>query len=180
MKSCNTLNQRSSLSGSLEPSSISGLISYIQTVHHGYAKKEIPLLADHLINAVVNSGGKYPELQRVSILFGALVKEIGLLIEKEELIQFPRIAAKQKQRMIDVHERGDLVVMKNHISIFEEESNRLKGIMAEIRRQTNNYTYPRKASPVHHLALASLEMLEINLYRHLYLDNKLFSKVSRS
>lgn len=156
------------------------LIDHIVDTHHTYVKNELPLIFGYLQKVASKHGEKHPELFKIFELFAAVKEELELHIQKEEQILFPRI--KEIERLSDentgIHISSSFIAAP--VTIMEHEHDHAGSMMAEIRRLTNNYTPPADACTTYKLSFAALQAFELDLHRHVHLENNiLFPKALR-
>jgi regulator of cell morphogenesis and NO signaling len=157
----------------VETFSASELARYIVARHHSYTKKELPRIMSYLLKISSSHGDRHPEMIKVAALFAELCEEMELHMQKEEVILFPRIQKLQKQKELGLLDRSDIIYLKSPILMMEAEHDHAGNIMSQIRKLTNNYTAPKNTCTTFQLALSALEIFEIDLHRHVHLENNL-------
>ncbi|MGH2552384.1 MAG: hemerythrin domain-containing protein, partial [Chitinophagaceae bacterium] len=160
--------------------SLSQLSEYIVMTHHSYVKKEMPQILSYLKKVADKHGARHPEMLKVYELFAAVMEEMGFHMQKEELILFPRIREVETL----VAQGTDIRISQNYIlspiSLMEQEHDHAGEMLAEINTLTSNYTPPSDACTTFRLSLAALQTFEMDLHRHVHLENNiLFPKAMK-
>lgn len=153
--------------------SLNELSDYIVSTHHSYVKNELPLIFGYLQKVASKHGERHPELFKIFELFDAVKEEMELHMQKEEKILFPRI--NEVERM--VKENTPLHISSTFIgapvSVMEQEHDHAGSMMAGIRELSNNYTPPADACTTYKLSFAALQAFELDLHRHVHLENNI-------
>ncbi len=150
---------------------LSQLVDYILNVHHKYVKESIPLIRMHLDKVVTKHGEKYPQMQKIQILFNKAATELETHMMKEELILFPRIKA-----MESTVKAGDPfihIAVESPIKMMEKEHVIAGDLLAEIKKLSNNYTPAQDACTTHRVCIEELKMFENDLHKHVHLENNI-------
>jgi len=153
--------------------SIPLLSSYITEVHHRYVREVLPSLR-YYTNRVANAHGKSDErLYRVEELVQVLEEAMTSHMLEEEESVFPAMVAAAKGQPSSMD-------MNKLIDSMEAEHVEVGGILAEIRKLTDNFTPPEHACSSYSVLFASLADFEKDLHRHVFLENHvLFAKYQR-
>ena len=90
-------------------------------------------------------GERHPELFKIFELFAAVKEEMGMHMQKEELVLFPRVSRKWKDWLSMNMETLSINIsyLLAPITMMEQEHDHAGALMAEIRQLTNNYTPPQ-------------------------------------
>jgi regulator of cell morphogenesis and NO signaling len=153
--------------------SISQLIDYIISNHHSYVKKELPRILGYLNKVASKHTDRHPEIKKVEELFTEVKQEMELHMQKEEMIVFLRIQELEKQYAAGLADKRNIVYLQSPVMVLEEEHERAGDLMTQIKRLTNHYTAPPDACTTYRMVLSALEIFEIDLHRHVHLENNL-------
>ena len=153
--------------------SLAQLSEHIVSTHHNYVKNEMPALLGYLQKVASKHGDRHPEMNKVFQIFGAVKEEMEFHMQKEEMVLFPRIKDIENQ----IQEGKKVVVSSSYlqspINMMEEEHDHAGSMLAEIRNLTNNYNPPADACTTYQLSFASLQAFELDLHRHVHLENNI-------
>jgi regulator of cell morphogenesis and NO signaling len=149
------------------------LADHIVNTHHAYVKNELPLILGYLQKVASKHGERHPELYKIFELFAAVKEEMELHMQKEERILFPRIG--ETERLVADH--ATLSINKNFLAapvlMMEQEHDHAGSMMAEIRKLSNNYVPPADACTTYRLSFSALQAFEMDLHRHVHLENNI-------
>lgn len=151
--------------------SLTQLTDYIVMTHHAYVKHEMPSIFKYLQKVTSKHGQRHPVMYNVFEKFTALQKEMIQHMEKEELVIFPLIKALERTEDKNKHQNTDLFYLQSPITMLEEEHDHAGHLLEEIRELTTNYTPPADACTTYRLSFASLQTFELDLHRHVHLEN---------
>ncbi|HQX95808.1 MAG TPA: iron-sulfur cluster repair di-iron protein [Chitinophagaceae bacterium] len=153
--------------------SLAQLSEHIVSTHHNYVKNEMPALHGYLQKVASKHGDRHPEMNKVFQIFVAVKEEMEFHMQKEEMVLFPRIKDIENQ----IQEGKKVVVSSSYlqspINMMEEEHDHAGSMLAEIRNLTNNYNPPADACTTYQLSFASLQAFELDLHRHVHLENNI-------
>jgi len=153
--------------------SLAQLSEHIVSTHHNYVKNEMPALHGYLQKVASKHGDRHPEMNKVFQIFGAVKEEMEFHMQKEEMVLFPRIKDIENQ----IQEGKKVVInssyLQSPINMMEQEHDHAGSMLAEIRNLTNNYTPPADACTTYQLSFASLQAFELDLHRHVHLENNI-------
>jgi regulator of cell morphogenesis and NO signaling len=149
--------------------SLTELAEYIVRVHHSYVKQTMPEILGYLLRVAAKHGDRFPYMKEVHALFSEVNEELTQHLMKEERIVFPRI----KQLELSDAPIHAVDLINAPISIMEDEHEEAGTALAKIRELTNNYTAPVGACTTFQLSLASLQAFELDLHRHVHLENNI-------
>lgn len=153
---------------------LSDLCDYIVKTHHKYVKTEMPQIYGWLEKIVSKHGERHPELYKIFETFAAVKEEMEQHMQKEELILFPRI--KELQRLADKENANlqlNITYLQSPISVMEQEHDHAGSLLNEIRVLSNDYTPPQDACTTYQLSFAALKAFELDLHRHVHLENNM-------
>ncbi|MCY7311889.1 MAG: iron-sulfur cluster repair di-iron protein [Chitinophagaceae bacterium] len=153
--------------------SLAQLSEYIVLIHHSFVKKESPAILGYLQKVASKHGDRHPEMIKVLQLFTAVKEEMEHHMQKEELVLFPRIKEVEKI----VNEGKEIIINHTYllspINMMEQEHDHAGSLLAEIRNLTDNFTPPVDACTTYRLIYAALEAFELDLHRHVHLENNI-------
>lgn len=159
----------SDLPGKKSPSQ---LIDYIIGKHHIFTVQELERLAPLMEKVCQRHGEQHPELFKLQTVFLALSDSLIPHMRKEENVLFPYIQQLESSSLngtsaapphFGTVENPIRMMMADH----EQDGERLR-IMREI---SNDYTLPDGACPSFTALYAGLQDLEMDLHRHIHLEN---------
>ena len=140
------------------------LIRHIVTEHHGYLRRNLPVIADG-----VSARGDV----ELAAAFGRLRQELMLHLTKEESVLFPAIdRLESAQASGEPLPKAYFGSMRLPVQILEEEHHIADVALARIRELTDGFTVPRGELG------AALKALDADLHEHMRLENEvLFPRV---
>ncbi len=150
--------------------SLTELINYIVSTHHAYTKKELPQIFAWLQKVSAKHGDRHPELYRIFECFVSLKEELENHMKKEELILFPRI--KELENSKDYSKLGSHY-LQAPVDVMEHEHEHAGNLLKEIHHYSHNYAPPADACTTYRLSFAALQAFEIDLHRHIHLENNI-------
>jgi regulator of cell morphogenesis and NO signaling len=150
---------------------LSDLVEYIISIHHQYVKDIVPVIRQHVDKVVAKHGENFPFMIKVRSLFNRVADDLISHMMKEELILFPRI--KSMESILDEGDAAVRVALENPIRIMEQEHELAGELMAEIKKLSNNYQPVENACMTHRVCLEELRMFEIDLHKHVHLENNI-------
>jgi len=150
----------------------SRLILHIVRTHHQYVRCELPRLLEVAQKLAGKHGDRAPELKKVECLAGALRDEMFAHLEKEEQVLFPYISHMEEAVAgFASPERACFQTVAQPISMMVLEHESAKGLVAEMRKVTNEFKAPAWACPTHLVLYAGLQQFEHDLRQHVHLEN---------
>ena len=152
-----------------EKMSATELIDHILKYHHFYVKEYGSTIKDHLDKVAFKHGDKYPWMQEVAADYTAVLNELLLHMQKEEILLFPRIERMEKS------EKGTYPInfISAPIGVMEAEHEVAGQHMEHIKELTNNYSWPETACTTHQVSMLELKEFEENLHQHVHLENNI-------
>lgn len=155
------------------------LIDYIINVHHAYANQILPSLEANLVSFANSHQKQFPEMPQLVAAFSNLSTLIIAHNRHEEEIIFPYI--KQIDNTFRRKESyGGLFVrtLRKPFHSVDGEHKHIGELFQDIRRLTNNYTFPDSACTSHRVVFQKLQEFDNDMVQHNYLENNvLFPKV---
>ena len=152
-----------------EKMSATELIAYILEYHHFYVKEYGETIKQHLDKVAFKHGERFPWMNEVATDFTALLNDLLLHMQKEEIMLFPRI-----ERM-EQNEKG--TYPPNYIiapiGVMEADHEVAGQCMEHIKQLTNNYSWPETACNTFRVSMLELKEFEENLHQHVHLENNI-------
>jgi regulator of cell morphogenesis and NO signaling len=150
------------------------LIDYIESNHHAYVRKAVPLIQQRLVKVVKAHGQKHKELVEIAELFEDVTEEMALHMQKEEKTLFPYIREiAETVKNSGKYTRPGFVTIRNPISVMEFEHERAGTAMKNICRISGFYEPPADACTTYRLCLTELDEFERDLHKHVHLENNI-------
>lgn len=153
--------------------SLTELTAYIESTHHQYVRRQLPLIHGYLLKIASKHGSRHPELHKILENFTAIQEEMELHMLKEEKVLFPRIREIENLSKWNTPLSVSSTFISAPVSMMEQEHEHAGSLMAEIRSLSNNYKAPADACTTYQLSFASLQAFEEDLHRHVHLENNL-------
>jgi regulator of cell morphogenesis and NO signaling len=150
------------------------LIRHIVSTHHAYVRSEVPRLTQLAQRCAVKHGQAHPEFIQIENQLSQLANELLFHLDKEERILFPYIEALEASRNQGAkapHACFSSVESPIAAMLLEHES--AGALLNEMRTATNGFTPPEGACPTLVGFLHSLNAFEVDLHRHVHLENNL-------
>jgi regulator of cell morphogenesis and NO signaling len=150
------------------------LSDYIYNQHHLYFYQERPIISDLVDKVVGRHGEHFPVLFEVEKLYRLLEQELANHFMKEEKVLFPFIKElTQAKKTGDLSYLQDLPSVQHPVEMMEKDHDDAGGLLAEIRKATDNYTPPAGSCNSFNLLYKKLEALEADLHLHVHLENNI-------
>jgi regulator of cell morphogenesis and NO signaling len=151
------------------------LIEHIVGTHHAYLKREFAPLSARIEKVYRVYNEKYgPTLTGLPELFASLRSELEAHLQKEEMILFPAITAREAAAIdgspLPPAPCGSL---SHPIRVMEAEHDSAGAALARIREITANYAVPEYACITYKSLMAGLQELERDLHMHIHLENNI-------
>jgi regulator of cell morphogenesis and NO signaling len=151
------------------------LVDHIVAVHHGYLRSELPVLEARLAKVADAHRERHGEmLSALGAVFRELLGELGPHLQKEERALFPVIRQYEQ-----AHEAGGrrpvppFGSVRNPIRVMEREHQSAGHALGELRRLSGDYTVPPDGCATFRALYEGLERLEMDLHRHIHLENNI-------
>ncbi len=154
--------------------SLDVLATHIQTTHHGYVEKQIPILKQYLRKICDVHGDKHPELHEIEKLFNESAGEFTLHMKKEEMMLFPFI-----RRMVNAQERGEKVespqfgTIENPVEMMMHDHTAEGERFRKIFELSSGYTPPEDGCNTYKVTYALLKEFEEDMHLHIHLENNI-------
>ena len=150
------------------------LIDYIINVHHAYLGDTIPALKSAMFSFIEGHKKKFPELEKMLIVFTELTTILLLQNKHEEEIIFPYIKQLESTyRRKEVY--GNLFVrtLRKPLSNLEKENDTIRKLLAEMELLANGYIFPSNACTTHQVIYHRLKEFHGDLVQHKHLENNI-------
>lgn len=147
------------------------LIRYIESTHHVYVKKTLPMLGEYTTTVLRAHGQNHGELFKVHKLFHGLKTELEQHLIKEEELLFPAIREYLGAPRKDLLEKIRSVMCE---TIGEHET--AGGVLKELRKITGDYSTPADGCSTYRTTYEKMEELESDLFKHIHLENNILFK----
>lgn len=149
------------------------LIDHIVNTHHGYLKKELPVISEYIAKILRVHGIHHGEsLFRLHTLFHTLKTELEQHLIKEEELLFPLIQEYEKHPSKEIYDKLTKVMAET-----EGEHDGAGDLLKQMRAITDQYTMPADGCTTYALTYQKLEALESDMFQHVHLENNiLFSR----
>lgn len=160
---------------------LDALADYIIKTYHQNADKQIQVIKPELEKACRQHGEQYPVLVEIKELFDEAAGIIAVHQKKEELILFPfirKMADAKKNNKEFVKPRATKSV-ESPVEMLTHEHTLQSEIFQRMAELSGHYTSPNPEGTLTE-TLDLLKEFEINLHKHLHLENNiLFPKALR-
>ena len=156
--------------------SLDALIAHIVEYHHQYIKKTLPEILVNLDSLCGQSGMRYPDILEIRRLFEAGAQGLISHLHKEETVLFPYMRNLEAARAAGQPLPGfHCATVGVPVSIMIEEHGIENERLGRIAILGGSYEMQRWVDPLWEKALRQLRNFELNLHRHIHLeDNLLF------
>ncbi|MDD5260980.1 MAG: iron-sulfur cluster repair di-iron protein [Methylacidiphilales bacterium] len=149
------------------------LADYIVETHHGYLRRELPRLHAMSERVAQVHGPHAPSLVEVFEVFCGMEEELNSHILKEEQILFPAIAGMSRGETGPIRLDGP-------ISCMIHEHDDAGQALTRLHELTAGYQPPAEACNTYRALFAGLQDLEVDLHRHIHLENSVLFPAARS
>jgi regulator of cell morphogenesis and NO signaling len=154
---------------------LDALANYIVTTYHRYADQQIQVIKPALEKASQQHGDRHPGLLEIKKLFDAAAGVIAVHQKKEELILFPFI-----RKMADAEKNNKTFVrppatrsVESPGDMLTHEHYQQSDLFQQIAEISQDYTSPDGVNGAFKDSLSLLKEFELNLHRHLHLENNI-------
>jgi regulator of cell morphogenesis and NO signaling len=154
---------------------LDALSDYIVTTYHRYADKQIQVIKPALERACQEYGEQHPALPEIKKLFDAAAGQIAVHQKKEELILFPFI-----RKMADAEKNNKAFVrppatksVENPVDMLTHEHYQQSELFEKIAEISQDYYSPEGVDGTYKDSISLLKEFEINLHKHLHLENNI-------
>ena len=156
------------------------LADYIYNEHHRYWYDEEPVISELVQKVAGHHGAVHPELIKLADLYTILRHELNAHFLKEERVLFPHVKelVKAKQTHTSPSPTG-IQNISEPLQMMGADHEAAGGLLADLRKVTNDYTLPADACNSFGLLYHKLKALEEDLHQHIHLENNiLFPKAA--
>ena len=154
---------------------LDALSEYIVKTYHRYADQQIQVIKPALEKACQDYGERHPWLPEIKKLFDAAAGGIAVHQKKEELILFPFI-----RKMADAKKNNKEFVrpsatksVESPVDMLTHEHYQQSELFQKIAEISQNYILPDGVDGSIKDSLHLLKEFEINLHKHLHLENNI-------
>ncbi len=148
------------------------LIHHIVDVHHGFLRRELPLLCELAQKMASAHGKNHPELVELHQVLLDLADELMTHMLKEEQVLFPWIERLNSPRE-DRFDQAHAASVRAPIQMMEHEHQDAAELLGRMRRLTTDFTAPADACAAYRRLLERLVDLERDLHRHIHEENSI-------
>lgn len=146
------------------------LVDNIESTHHSYLKRELPIL-EKLSSKVAKVHGKRDSrLLELAFLFRNFKQELEQHTFKEEVVLFPYIRDLASSKEVPLSKFGTVA---NPISCMETEHDSAASTLTRIRDLTGEFTAPENACDSWRSLYQGLKQLDGDLRVHIHKENNL-------
>lgn len=139
------------------------LMDRIINQHHGFLRKELPIISELMFKILNVHGKHHPELFEIHGLFGQLKTELEGHLVKEESLLFPEI----KKENPEVHEL---------IDDLEDEHDQAGDALHRLTEITDHFKVPADGCPTYKLVYDKLKDFVADMYVHVHTENNVLFK----
>lgn len=157
------------------------LTDYIVHQFHAPNRQTMPQIADYAATVAEVHGAAHPETVAIAGLWPQVQGELGMHMQREELLIFPYI-----KRLVRGQEEGvapkplPTGSLKELIAKLEAEHDATGDALAELARLSGGYAPPDDACPTYRTLYALLAQFDADTKKHVHLENNiLFPKAIR-
>ncbi len=149
------------------------LVEFIVNIHHQYLKKNLPIIKNHIHNLVNRNENKYSYLKEIEDIILKLSRDVFPHMKQEEEIYFPYVkqifhAYQSKETYARLFVR---TLRKPIENIMLAEHKDVEKKIQRLRDLTDDYNPPKEASTLHRIVFSKLKELDLDLMKHIYLEN---------
>ncbi|HEX7691377.1 MAG TPA: iron-sulfur cluster repair di-iron protein [Sediminibacterium sp.] len=150
------------------------LADHIESTHHAYVTRQIPLLAGYLAKICSVHGKQHPELFEIKEIFADSAEDLTMHMHKEEKMLFPFIRKlAQAQKDGSGLPAAPFGSAKNPIQVMMREHDAEGSRFQQIAALSRQYTPPADACNTYKATLAGLQHFENDLHIHIHLENNI-------
>jgi regulator of cell morphogenesis and NO signaling len=141
------------------------LVDHLVATYHDTLREELPRIAGMVVRVQRVHGAKDPSVGRLERAINALSADLLDHMQKEEMILFPTICAREQGRT------G--MPLAQPIRVMEAEHDRAGELLAEMRTLTNGYVVPEWGCATVRALYYALTELESAMHVHVHLENNI-------
>jgi regulator of cell morphogenesis and NO signaling len=145
--------------------SVPALVARIVDRHHGYLRTALPFLAPLAAKVARAHLEHDPRVVEVNQTFTKLRAVLEPHLDQEERELFPLLMSRS----------GDAARIEQELTAMREEHLAVGAILAHLRELTDGYAVPAWACNTFRLMMGELEKLELDILRHVHLENHVLS-----
>ena len=143
------------------------LIDHIVSTHHGYLKRELPLIAELTQKVSKAHESKDARVLKIDSVFRRLAAELEPHLQKEEEVLFPFILKLSEKEKLST---GSIA---NPIAAMEYDHDSAGAALKKLRELTDDYTEPEWACNTYRVLLERLQQLEWDIHQHVHKENNI-------
>jgi regulator of cell morphogenesis and NO signaling len=141
--------------------STAALVARIVDRHHGFLRRQLPLV-DALVAKIVSvHGAKAPALAEVQGGFRELAAALEPHLDREEEVLFPALVARRPDREVVRRELEDMHA--DHLAVG--------ALLERIRAAAADFATPEWGCTTYRVTMQELEAIERDILRHVHLEN---------
>lgn len=150
------------------------LVDHILEKHHVFTHYEINNLPALMEKVAGVHGKEHPELLEVRELVGKLAEDLSMHMYKEEKVLFPYIKDLEAADSNGTRPmRPPFATVQHPVRMMMMEHDTAGDILKDIRRLTRDFDLPEGACPSFTGLYSRLEGLELDLHKHIHLENNI-------
>lgn len=147
---------------------LTGLADYVEQVHHGYLRQELPRL-DFLTRKVASVHGReHPELLQLRDVFLNFKADLLNHMQKEEMVMFPMC---RRLEAGEGPEAPGALGPGRPVDVLTHEHEHAGRALETMRWLADDYVPPPEACNTYRAMLESLKELEADMHQHVHLEN---------
>ncbi len=141
--------------------STAALVARIVDRHHGYLRRQLPLIAPLVSKVAQVHGGRNDKLAALAEAFLELKQALEPHLEQEEEVLFPALTAR----------RPDPEIVRRELDRMRADHLAVGALLERIRALTDGFTIPDWGCNTYRVLMSELEALEADVLRHVHLEN---------
>ncbi len=157
------------------------LADYIVNQFHAANRQTMPQIAEYAATVAEVHGAAHPETIAIAGLWPQVQGEMGMHMQREELLVFPyikRLARSQEEGIAAKPPPGKS--LKELLDTLEAEHDATGDALAQLARLSGGYTPPADACPTYRTLYTLLGQFDAATKKHVHLENNiLFPKAIR-
>lgn len=148
------------------------LADYIVQTHHTYVEKNIGVIKPYLEKICHVHGVNHPELHTIKQIFERSAGELAGHQKKEEIIVFPFI-----KRLVHASQNNERLTLARSveapIDMLSDEHDAQGEAFKKIASLCNDYEPPVDACNTYRVSLELLREFQLDLHKHIHLENNI-------
>ncbi len=155
--------------------SLDFLTDYIVNNHHQFVRSKIPEIEFYADKVARVHGERHPELLEIREIFMKLKEELLEHQDKEEEILFPYVKklVRAEQEEKSIKNDPDFGSAADPVAMMEAEHEEAGEMMEAIQNLSDDFTPPEDACASYRVLFQSLEGFQIDLHKHVHLENNI-------